>query len=239
MTRPLTQALEPHERARWVYDHLPEEGGLLLDTGCHDGQSTAIFAHKARRAVGVDVDLAALRRGQSTLPTVACIGASGAALPFADAVFDCVVFSEVLEHVPSHEEAQCVAELRRVVRDGGTLLLTTPHRGRFWWLDPLMFKTHVRRLISVITGRRVALKGHKHYRVDEITALLAPHFTIELIERPGELLYPLAYWGHLLPFGIGRRPGMVRLWQRMMDYDYSREHGDTAYNVCIVARARV
>jgi SAM-dependent methyltransferase len=209
-----------------------------LDAGCHDGLSTAIFARKARYAVGVDVDLAALQRGQRTHPSVLRIGASGAALPFADAAFDCVVFSEVLEHVPSNQEEACLTELRRVLRTGGTLVLTTPHRGRFWWLDPLMFKTHVHRLAGVARGRPVVLKGHKHYRVDEIQALLAPNFSIELIERPGELLYPLAYWGHLLPFGIGRRPGLVALWQRMMDYDYAREHGNAAYNVCIVARAR-
>ena len=228
---------ELHERTRWVYDHLPPTSQRLLDAGCHDGQSTAIFGRKAHYAVGIDIDLSALQRGQRSEPRVTCVGASGAALPFADAAFDCVVFSEVLEHVPFSQEESCIAELRRVVCDGGTLLLTTPHRGRFWWLDPLMFKTHLRRLAGIIRGRPVALKGHKHYRVDEIRALLTPHFSIELVERPGELLYPLAYWGHLLPFGIGLRPSLVRLWQRMMDYDYSREHGNAAYNVCIVARA--
>jgi SAM-dependent methyltransferase len=210
----------------------------LLDAGCHDGQGTMVFARKARRAVGIDVDVAALRRGQQITGDVRYIGASGADLPFADASFDCVVFSEVLEHVPASQEERCVAELRRVLRPGGTLLLTTPHRGRFWWLDPLMFKTHVRRLQGTIRGRPVSLKGHKHYRVDEVATLLAPAFEIELVERPAHVLYPLAYWGHLLPFGAGRLSPLVRLWQWMMDYDFSHEHGDAAYNVCIVARAR-
>ena len=61
---------------------------------------------------------------------------------------------------------------------------------------------------------------------------------LELVERPGRYLYPLAYWGHLLPLGVGRRPQLVRVWQAMMDVDYQHEYGDAAYNLCVVARAR-
>jgi hypothetical protein len=82
------------------------------------------------------------------------------------------------------------------------------------------------------------VKGHKHYRLHELSALLSPHFAIQAVARPGQLLYPLAYWGHLLPLGIGQRPALTKLWQRMMDYDYAREHGRDAYNVCIVATTR-
>jgi SAM-dependent methyltransferase len=227
-----------HERTRWVYEHLPEGVDRLLDAGCHDGATTRALAPRARLAVGIDLDTMALLRGARSRDGVQLLSANGSALPFRDGVFDCVVFSEVLEHVPAEAEEACVAELRRVTRDGGTLILTTPHRGTFWWLDPLMFKTHLRRAKAGLLGRRGRLKGHKHYRVDEVRRLLEPHFDVRLIERPGRVLYPLAYWGHLLPFGLGRRPMLVRLWQYLMDRDYSRDHGDAAYNVCIVARAR-
>jgi len=227
-----------HERSRWVFAHLPDHIDRLLDAGCHDGASTAALAAKAALAVGVDIDLPALQHGKRRYTSVRYVAGSGAALPFADESFDCVVFSEVLEHIPAIAEEQCIAELRRVTRRGGTLLLTTPHRGRFWWLDPLMFKTHVHRLVAATRGQRVDLKGHKHYRVDELCELLSPHFEVRNIERPGHLLYPLAYWGYLLPLGIGRLPALVQIWQLMMDYDYSREHGDAAYNVCVVATAR-
>ena len=227
-----------HERTRWVFEHLPPSCDRLLDAGCHDAAGTRAFSARTRWAVGIDVDVDALRRGQRRQPTVGLAAASGAALPFRDAVFDCVVFSEVIEHVPAALEAQCISELHRVLRPGGTLILTTPHYGRFWWLDPLMAKTHVRRLLNRIRARRIALKGHKHYRVAELRELLAESFEIEHVERPGQVLYPLAYWGHLLPFGIGRLPTLLGLWQRMMDIDYTHEYGDAAYNVCIVARAR-
>jgi SAM-dependent methyltransferase len=227
-----------YERMRWVYEHLPLDIDRLLDVGCHDGAGTAAFRRRSSSACGVDTNLAALQSGQHRFPAVQLVAASAASLPFADAAFDCVVFSEVLEHVPGHLEPACIAEIRRVLRVGGTLVITTPHRGTFWWLDPLEMKPNVRRLASKAHGRREPIKGHKHYRLDELTRLLSPHFTIQTVERVGQLLYPLAYWGHLLPFGVGQQPRLVALWRRMMDYDYTQHHGPDAYNVCIVATAR-
>lgn len=234
----MSTSLDLHERARWVFQHLPQNIDRLLDAGCHDGASASGFSANARLTVGIDVDVAALAAGGQRYGGVTLVAGSVASLPFADGVFDCVVFSEVLEHVPATVERQCTAELRRVMRPRGALLLTTPHRGAFWWLDPLMGKTHLRRLFARLAASSVDIKGHKHYRVGELAALLAPHFDILKVERRGFLLYPLAYWGHLLPFGLGRLPPLVRLWRWMMDYDYSREHGDAAYNLCIIARAR-
>src|SRR5207253_2879063 len=46
------------------------------------------------------------------------------ALPFADATFDRVIVSEVLEHVT--EDAAAIAELRRVLKPGGTVAVTVP-----------------------------------------------------------------------------------------------------------------
>jgi SAM-dependent methyltransferase len=55
------------------------------------------------------------------------------ALPFADASFDAVICSEVLEHVP--DDLAIFQELTRVLRPGGTLILGTPDYGRWlWWV---------------------------------------------------------------------------------------------------------
>lgn len=49
-------------------------------------------------------------------------------LPFGDAGFDVVWASEVIEHVA--DTARWLSEVRRVLRSGGRLLLTTPYHGR-------------------------------------------------------------------------------------------------------------
>ena len=227
-----------HERTRWVYEHLPTTLNRVLDVGCHDGSGLAAFAQAAHLGVGIDLDLLALQRGSESGRTVRLLAASADALPFHDRFYDCVIFSEVLEHVPTSVEEACIRELSRVIVPGGTLLFTTPHRGSFWWLDPLMAKTHVHNLKARLRGQRRTFKGHKHYRVDEIERLLKPHFEIMLVERRALVLHPLAYWGHLISARLGQTGPVMRFWQALIDTDYSRERGEAAYNLCVVARAR-
>ena len=228
-------AAQLHERSRWVYDHLPASANRVLDVGCHDGAGLAVYAEAAALRVGIDLDAPAMQRGAKRLRGIHLLAASADALPFRDAAFDCVVFSEVLEHVPAAIEERCIAELRRVMAAGGTLVFTTPHRGTFWWLDPLMAKTHLQRLRPRWGDD---LKGHKHYRLAEIERLLGRHFMIELIERRGWLLHPVGYWGHIVTARLGGPAPLLRFWQALIDADYSREHGNAAYNVCLIARAR-
>lgn len=51
-------------------------------------------------------------------------------LTYADASFDLVTHSEVLEHVP--DDARAMRELRRVLRPGGIMLFTVPLHGGEW-----------------------------------------------------------------------------------------------------------
>ena len=53
-------------------------------------------------------------------------------LPFDDASFDCVINSEVIEHLPDAPEI--MTEMWRVLRPGGTLVLGTPDYSRRLWL---------------------------------------------------------------------------------------------------------
>jgi SAM-dependent methyltransferase len=55
---------------------------------------------------------------------------STTALPYPDATFDLVVAREVIEHIPVAELGPAIAEMKRVLRPGGGLLLTTPSKRR-------------------------------------------------------------------------------------------------------------
>jgi len=91
--------------------------GEVLDVGC--GRKPYAHLTRAKRYVGVDIDTPATRA-----LAAADHYYDGRTLPFADASFDAVLCSQVLEHVFTPDEF--LREIRRVLRPGGVLLLATP-----------------------------------------------------------------------------------------------------------------
>lgn len=91
--------------------------GLVLDVGGRDGRTMSELG--VERGVLVDVELSP--RSSS----VSYAKGSGTSLPIADGAADVVISLDVIEHVD--DDAALVAELVRVLRPGGQLVLTTPH----------------------------------------------------------------------------------------------------------------
>jgi len=90
--------------------------GSVLDVGCGIKPYAGIF--RFTHYVGVDLPSNLARS------SVVDAYASGLALPFRPESFDSVICSEVLEHVP--DPGLLLREVRRVLRPGGHLVLTTP-----------------------------------------------------------------------------------------------------------------
>ena len=61
---------------------------------------------------------------QSIIPDLV-IADANQPLPFGSQTFDAVVMAEVLEHLP--QDFQALKEVRRVVKENGTLVLTVPY----------------------------------------------------------------------------------------------------------------
>ena len=97
----------------------------VLDVGC--GSSRILEANPS--AVGLDIQLHKLRYARRYGNPL--VHGSIFALPFADATFDCVICSEVIEHIPSDDRV--FDELTRVLRPGGRLILGTPDYDRWRW----------------------------------------------------------------------------------------------------------
>jgi ubiquinone/menaquinone biosynthesis C-methylase UbiE len=104
-------------------------GERVLDLGCGDGTFAAALVAAGCTVIMADVAEEGLRRARSRVPDAEAIKlAEGAPLPFAEDAFDVVWAGEVLEHVA--DVVGLLAEVRRVLRWGGSLLATTPWHGR-------------------------------------------------------------------------------------------------------------
>jgi 2-polyprenyl-3-methyl-5-hydroxy-6-metoxy-1,4-benzoquinol methylase len=103
------------------------EGRRLLDAGCGTGYFSRRSIARGANVVSVDIGINLLRQAQKKGVTKA-VASDVTKLAFVDDAFDVVISSECIEHTLS--PATAVAELVRVLRPGGTLVLTCPNR--FW-----------------------------------------------------------------------------------------------------------
>ena len=126
-------------RVRLVKPLLPAAGGHLVDFGCGNGAQTLLFAEYFDRLTGVDaseVYLEDFRReivARGLEDRIQVVATDGGPIPLPDGTADVVTSFTVLEHVPDEQEA--LAEMRRILRPGGKLIITVPNR---WWI----FETH-------------------------------------------------------------------------------------------------
>jgi SAM-dependent methyltransferase len=108
-------------------EHIPRDG-RVLDAGCGRSLFTEIRPHWPFRIVASDVDHELMRSRQAEFEDVRFLVGDAQPLPFRDGAFDAVFAGELIEHLPDPRPG--VAEFRRVLRPGGTLILTTPNRLR-------------------------------------------------------------------------------------------------------------
>jgi len=148
----------PAARRGFLLAHV-RPGLRVLDLGCGEGHFAAAAAEAGAEAVAIDVARPALDRARAAHPGLELrLAAEEGPLPLEDAFVDVVWASEVLEHVA--DTAHFLSEARRVLRSGGTLLVTTPARGRGRLLlsgppDPLGDELHLytrRSLAATLAG---------------------------------------------------------------------------------------
>lgn len=117
-----------HEVAyRWCAEKYA--GQEVLEAGCGEGYGADLIAASARRVVAVDYDAATIAHVAARYPRVQALAANLVAVPMPDASVDVVVNFQVIEHL--WDQPQFITECLRLLRPGGSLLMSTPNRITF------------------------------------------------------------------------------------------------------------
>jgi 2-polyprenyl-3-methyl-5-hydroxy-6-metoxy-1,4-benzoquinol methylase len=135
-------------------------GKEILDIASGEGYGSAFLAKTARRVTGVDIDAAAVAHATARYQrgNLSFLQGSCSAIPMAQASVDLVVCFETLEHHDQHEAM--MAEIRRVLRPGGLLVISSP--------DKLNY--------SIATGQQNPFHVKELYQ-GEFEQLLGAHFS--------------------------------------------------------------
>jgi 2-polyprenyl-3-methyl-5-hydroxy-6-metoxy-1,4-benzoquinol methylase len=143
-------------------------GERVLDLGCGEGAFSAALAAAGAVPAGVEVAAEPLRRARRLHPELELHLVADGRLPFAPASFDAAWAGEVVEHVA--DGLGLLDDVRRVLRPGGRLLVSTPD--------------HPRRLVLALALRRRAFERHFDPASDHVRFFTARTLT-ELLEAAG------------------------------------------------------
>jgi SAM-dependent methyltransferase len=181
----------------------PQARGRLLDVGCGDKPYEAWFRPYVSAYVGIEhgATFQATAAGGRGRPDVVY---SGGTVPFRDATFDTVLSVQVLEHTP--RPAALLAEMRRVLKPDGLLILTAPFQFRLHEQphDYFRYSPHGLRHLCADAGLEVfevipqgslwTVIGHK----------LNTYLSLR-VARAGALAQQMGKLGHEAPQGEGVR----------------------------------
>lgn len=158
---PLSSGLGRAERQAAMLAQIAIAAGrplIAVDVGCGDGSCTEVARSVCGaiplspvNIVGMDWSAAALKQAKEHgVPAVRASADSGG-LPLADASVDVVIMSELIEHLVDPDAT--LDEAWRVLRPGGSLLLSTPNLAA--WYNRVLLAFGIQPLFTEVSLRGI------------------------------------------------------------------------------------
>jgi SAM-dependent methyltransferase len=210
-----------------------QRGERVLDIGCGAGRHSLEAVRRGADTVALDLSLDDLHRAQRAVADYGhvdvpapgrflAVRGDARHIPFADASFDRVIASEVLEHIVEDDAA--VAELFRVLRPGGVLAVTVPRwlPERICWAlsreyhdipggHVRIYRGHQLRAKLRRAGLRPTAQHHAH-------ALHSPYWWIRCAFGPQrDDPLPVRLYHRLLVWDMFQRPALTRRLEKALD----------------------
>ena len=192
-------------RARTLIDYLDlHDGDTVLDCGCGMGVYLMMMGRlRDVKLYGVDGDIARLRWAKREEVRAHLSDVDINRLPFADATFDQVLMSEVLEHIADDRAA--MREVYRVLKPGGILALSVPHADYPFWWDPINKSLERLGLEPIRSAGPITGLWSNHWRlyrpVELLEVMTSAGLTIDTWEEQTHYAFPFI---HLIVYSVGK-----------------------------------
>ncbi len=206
-------------------------GSVVLDAGCGSGRHLRGLAKLPNlKIIGIDRNqhdlndaLASLKKMPDALSDDYLVTRADInKLPFATAYFNCVICSEVLEHIPEHEQA--LKELVRVLKPDGSLVISVPRyfpERICWFLSRAYCNDeggHVRIYKKTRLPKMLKKHGFNCWKINYRHALHVPYWWIKcMVGHKNEENLLVKYYKKFLEWDIMRKPFWVRKLEEILN----------------------
>jgi len=139
-----------------VFEEVEEElkrlkaGSKILDLGCGTGHFANYMQGKEFEVHAIDPSIKMLEFARTNFPQINFIEGVASSLPFPDNFFELVISIEVLRYLDTMDIKQAYAEMYRVLKPGGRILVTHVNK---YATDGYYFFYHLKQLILKMTGQ--------------------------------------------------------------------------------------
>lgn len=148
--------------------------GRALDAACGTGRHSRRLVELGHEVLGVDLTAEMLSRARANVPEAAFVEADLRAVPVAGRQFDLAVCGLALAHIADLEAG--IAELARVLRPGGRLVISVlhPFQAHLGWHAPF----------EDPEGQRGFVREHSHTHADYLAAFRAMDLHVRACIEP-------------------------------------------------------
>lgn len=170
----------------------PHPNELILDVGAGNARDIRFLTQIGCQSIGIDLSAGMLVDGKKVLDNLGTLGAAqlimadALTLPFPSETFDKIICSEVIEHIPDWQQA--IAEMSRVLRRGGLLVITTPNKYGIYGVWQTLLKPAITALKQL---RRELVHPYDEWKVQKDVIKTLEVNNCITVDRLGVCFYPL------------------------------------------------
>jgi ubiquinone/menaquinone biosynthesis C-methylase UbiE len=139
---------------------LPREGSAILDIGCGTGTQLEMYRRYSHNLHGIDTSPSMLQSARARLAEAADLElADGTHLPYEAGTFDFVLCMLALHEMDGEDRRRVIAEIKRVLKGDGHILLIDFHAGR-----PFPIQGWLTKLVILLAEMSAGGRHFRNYR---------------------------------------------------------------------------